>query len=156
MAQNAPFEVKALGDAFVKMKVGGIDPANGSLQALVDSVARFGGNGESLKRAATAIQQMGGKGVISMEELRQQLGEAVPDAMQALATGVGLTMGQLTKEIAKGTVQAAGNLDRMFAVLAVQNRGAAAEMANTWTGLTEQLKTKWLVRTASSRKPRLR
>ncbi|RRF43529.1 hypothetical protein EAO12_29815 [Klebsiella pneumoniae] len=28
-----------------------------------------------LKRAAIAIQQMSGKGVISMEELRQQLGE---------------------------------------------------------------------------------
>ena len=33
----------------------------------------------------SAIQQMSGKGVISMEELRQQLGEAVPDAMRMLA-----------------------------------------------------------------------
>ena len=41
--------------------------------------AQFGGDSEiPLKRAAIAIQQMSGKGVISMEELRQQLGEAVP------------------------------------------------------------------------------
>ncbi len=42
LAQRAPFEVKTLTDAFVKLKSGGLDPTNGSMQALVDSVARFG------------------------------------------------------------------------------------------------------------------
>ncbi|MEX6205107.1 tape measure protein, partial [Providencia hangzhouensis] len=77
-AKTAPFSIDAISDSFVKLKSAGIDPTQGSLNGLIDSVARFGGDSELLKRATVAIQQMAGKGVISMEELRQQLGEAVP------------------------------------------------------------------------------
>lgn len=143
MAKNAPFEVKALGDAFVKFKTGGLDPTNGSLQALVDGVARFGGSSESLKRASIAIQQMAGKGVVSMEELRQQLGEAVPTAMQAMAEGMGLSMQELSKKVATGTVAANSAISKMLAVMTVQNAGAAAAMMDTWVGLLERLKTQW-------------
>jgi tape measure domain-containing protein len=91
---------------------------------LVNSVAQFGGDSEILKRAAIAIQQMSGKGVISMEELRQQLGEAVPTAMQAMADAAGVTMAQLTKQISTGTVSAKC-LRLLFIGLDAQNRGAA-------------------------------
>lgn len=143
MAQNAPFEVKALSDSFVKLKVAGIDPTNGSMQALVDSVAKFGGSSEHLHRASIAIQQMAGKGVVSMEELRQQLGEAVPDAMQLMAQGMGLSMSQLAKEIKKGTVQTEDAVSKMLWQMENENRGAAEAMMTTWTGMVEKLKTKW-------------
>ncbi|MGE9627334.1 tape measure protein, partial [Escherichia coli] len=90
-----------------------LDPTDGSLKALVDSVARFGGDSELLKRAAVAVQQMSGKGVVSMEELRQQLGEAVPNAMQAMADAAGITMGELTKAVASGMVEAKQALSLM-------------------------------------------
>ncbi|EOW7235714.1 tape measure protein, partial [Cronobacter sakazakii] len=99
MAQNAPFAMEALTDAFVKFRSAGLDPTDGSMKSLVDSVARFGGDSVLLKRAAVAVQQMSGKGVVSMEELRQQLGEAVPNAMQAMADAAGITMGELTKAV---------------------------------------------------------
>lgn len=143
LAQNAPFDVKALTDSFVKLKSGGIDPMNGSMQALVDSVAKFGGSSEQLHRASIAIQQMGGKGVVSMEELRQQLGEAVPDAINMMAIGVGKSMSELVKSISKGEVESKSALERMFAVMAVHNHGAANAMMDTWNGMIEQLKTKW-------------
>lgn len=143
MAQNAPFEIKALSDAFIKFKTGGLDPTNGSLQALVDSVARFGGSSEALKRASIAIQQMAGKGVVSMEELRQQLGEAVPTAMNAMAQGMGISMAELTKRVSTGTVGATTAISKMLAVMHVENAGAAARMMDTWTGMIERLKTKW-------------
>lgn len=145
LAKNAPFEVKALSDAFVKLKTVGLDPAGGSLNTLVDSVAKFGGTGEHLHRASIAIQQMVGKGVISMEELRQQLGEAVPTAMQAMATGTGMSMGELVDKISKGTVEARSALERMFAVMKVENDGAAMEMMNTYVGQLEKLKTTWML-----------
>jgi tape measure domain-containing protein len=143
MAQNAPFEVKALGDAFVKLKTGGLDPTNGSLKALVNGVARFGGTSEQLKRAAIAIQQMGGKGVVSMEELRQQLGEAVPNAMSAMAEGMAMSMAELSKKVATGTIGATSAMGKMLAVMGLQNAGAAAAMMDTWVGLIERLKTQW-------------
>ena len=73
---SAPFSVQSLTDSFVKLKTAGLDPTAGSLRNLTDAVAAFGGDDAILKRASVAILQMSGKGVISMEELRQQLGEA--------------------------------------------------------------------------------
>ncbi|EIA0334016.1 tape measure protein [Escherichia coli] len=141
MAQNAPFAMQALTDSFVKFRSAGLDPTDGSLKALVDSVARFGGDSELLKRASIAVQQMSGKGVVSMEELRQQLGEAIPTAMNAMAKAAGLTMGELTKAVASGTVEAKNALALMFKELQMQNEGAASEMMNTFTGTLAQMKT---------------
>jgi tape measure domain-containing protein len=141
MAKNAPFAMSALTDSFVKFRSAGLDPADGSLKSLVDSVARFGGDSELLKRAAVAIQQMSGKGVISMEELRQQLGEAVPTAMQAMADAAGITMSQLTKAISTGTVSAKEGLKLLFQGLDAQNRGAAEDLMVAYTGALAQLQT---------------
>lgn len=141
MAKNAPFEVSALSDSFVKLKTAGIDPTNGSMQSLVDSVARFGGTGESLKRASVAIQQMAGKGVVSMEELRQQLGEAVPTAMKDMADGMGVSMADLAKIVQTGTLAAGPAIAKMLVQMRINNEGAAADMMNTWVGMSARLKT---------------
>jgi tape measure domain-containing protein len=145
MAKTAPFQVAALTDAFVKLKSGGLDPMNGSMKALVDSVAKFGGDSQKLHRASIAIQQMAGKGVISMEELRQQLGEAIPNAIEMMAVGAGKSMSKMVAEISKGQVEATSALERMFAVMQFRNEGAAAAMMDTWVGLTERLKTEWIL-----------
>lgn len=141
MAQNAPFAMQALTDSFVKFRSAGLDPTDGSLKALVDSVARFGGDSELLKRAAVAVQQMSGKGVVSMEELRQQLGEAVPSAMKAMADAAGITMGELTKAVSTGTVEAKQALSLMFVGLRAENENAAKDMMQTYTGALAQLQT---------------
>lgn len=141
MAKNAPFAMQALTDSFVKFRSAGLDPTDGSLKALVDSVARFGGDSESLKRAAVAVQQMSGKGVVSMEELRQQLGEAVPNAMKAMADAAGITMGELTKAVSSGTVEAKQALSLMFVGLRAENENAAKDMMQTYTGALAQLQT---------------
>ncbi|HCM3004128.1 TPA: tape measure protein [Klebsiella pneumoniae] len=141
MAKNAPFAMQSLTDSFVKFRSAGLDPTDGSLKALVDSVARFGGDSEFLKRAAVAVQQMSGKGVVSMEELRQQLGEAVPNAMKAMADAAGITMGELTKAVSSGTVEAKQALSLMFVGLRAENENAAKDMMQTYTGALAQLQT---------------
>ncbi|HGU6597664.1 TPA: tape measure protein [Escherichia coli] len=141
MAKSAPFAMEALTDSFVKFRSAGLDPTDGSLKTLVDSVARFGGDSELLKRASIAVQQMSGKGVVSMEELRQQLGEAVPNAMQAMADAAGITMGELTKAVASGTVEAKQALSLMFVGLRAENENAAKDMMQTYTGALAQLQT---------------
>lgn len=143
LSLSAPFDIKTIQDAFVKFKSVGLDPTDGSLKALTNSVAKFGGTSEQFKRAAVAIQQMAGKGVISMEELRQQLGEAVPNAIELMAEGVGMSMPKLVQVISKGQLEARTALDQMFTVMAIRNRGAAEEMMNTWTGLLSATTTRW-------------
>ena len=142
-ASNAPFSLKAITDSFVKLRVSGIEPINQGFNALVDSVAQFGGNDEALKRASVAIQQMAGKGVVSMEELRQQLGEAVPTAIQQMADGLGVTYSKLVKEISQGKVKSEPAIIAMFREMELASSGAAERMMNTWGGATAQLETEF-------------
>lgn len=142
-ASNAPFSLKAITDSFVKLRVSGIEPINQGFNALIDSVAQFGGNDEALKRASVAIQQMAGKGVVSMEELRQQLGEAVPTAIQQMADGLGVTYSKLVKEISQGKVKSEPAIIAMFREMELQSKGSAEAMMNTWQGATAQLNTEF-------------
>lgn len=139
---TAPYDIQTVQDSFVKMRSVGIDPTTGALNALVDSVAKFGGTKEQLHRASIAIQQMAGKGVISMEELRQQLGEAVPDAIKIMARGVGLSMGELVDKISKGTVESQAALQALFRQMEIENKDAALLMSQTWDGTMSRLQTR--------------
>jgi tape measure domain-containing protein len=143
MAKSAPFEIKAITDAMVKFKSAGLDPANGSMQALLNSVASFGGTSDTLHRASIAIQQMMGKGVISMEELRQQLGEAVPTAIRQMADASGISIAKLVENISKGVVESKQALTLMFAEMRRTSSGAALSMMQTWIGTLQVLKTEW-------------
>ena len=54
--------------------------------------------------AFLALQQMMAKGVVSMEELRRQLGERMPTAFDTMARAVGVSQGELSKLISTGQV----------------------------------------------------
>lgn len=140
-AKSAPFSINALTDSFVKMKSVGIDPTSGSLNSLTDAVAAFGGSDDVLHRASIAIQQMGGKGVISMEELRQQLGEAVPSAVVLMARSMGLTYRELVDKISKGQVEASSALGKMFDEFERTFGGSAERLMDSFGGKVSVLKT---------------
>lgn len=144
LSEKVHVSLDAVSDAFVKLKSGGIDPTTGSLNALVNSVAQFGGDSEILKRAAIAIQQMSGKGVVSMEELRQQLGEAVPTAMQSMADTMGVSMAKLVKDVSQGTVEAKSALDMLFLGMEIDSAGAADRLSHSFTGALAQMQTAFM------------
>lgn len=140
-ASTSPFNLTSITDAFVKLRVGGVEPVFKSLDTLVDSVAAFGGSGENLKRAGVAIQQMAGKGVVSMEELRQQLGESVPTAINAMADALGTSYSKLVKEISQGKVTSKPAILAMMQELERSFAGSAAAMMDTWGGAVAQFET---------------
>lgn len=59
---------------------------------------------EQVKGVMTALSQIVSKGSIQMEELRQQLGDRLPGALQILADGMGITVAQLVKLTSEGKV----------------------------------------------------
>lgn len=142
-AKTAPFTIKELTNSWVKFKSVGLDPADGSMRALVDAVAAFGGTDDILHRATIAVQQMAGKGVISMEELRQQMGEAVPQAMVLLAKGMNLTVGEMVDAISKGTVEAKPALEKLFNEFELAFGGRSQRLMETFTGSVARLNTNW-------------
>jgi tape measure domain-containing protein len=140
-ALNAPFALGALTDTFVKMKSTGLDPLAGGFKSMVNAVAAFGGTDDVLKRATIAITQMSGKGVIQMEELRQQLGEAVPRAVEVMARSIGLSTGQLIVQISKGTLESKQALASFFAELDLTFGGSAQAQMKTFNGMISQSST---------------
>lgn len=141
LSRQSGIAVQSLADSFVKMKSAGVDPLNGSLYSLVDAVSAFGGTSDTFHRASIAIQQMAGKGVISMEELRQQLGEAIPTAMFDMANGMGMGMEEFVKKVSDGAVEAGPALDAMFMVFEAKYKGSARRLAETFNGQLSIVKT---------------
>jgi tape measure domain-containing protein len=96
----------------VSMQQAGI--ASSTTEAVFAAVTRATGQmGQGSERAALALEalsQMAGKGTVSMEELRQQLGDSLPGALKVAADGMGLSIKQLTKMTEAGQIMAADML----------------------------------------------
>lgn len=107
LSSQVPVPLDNLLNAAVKLKSVGIEPLDGSLKALASAIVSFGGTGQDLELVALALQQMVSKGTLSMEELKQQLGERVPNAIQKMMQVLGYSENQMWKffqDVQKGTV----------------------------------------------------
>lgn len=90
-------------------------------ESVAGAMAKLGKSAADTDGAMMALGQMVSKGKVSMEELRQQLAERLPGAMQAAAAGAGLTVEQLTRMVESGGVLAedllpglARELDKLY------------------------------------------
>lgn len=68
---------------------------------------------ERMSLAFLALEQMTSKNVVSMEELRRQLGDLVPGSFATAAKAMGVTEAELTKMIRKGDVLAKDLLPKL-------------------------------------------
>lgn len=139
-ALQVPFSLNEMASSFVKLKATGTDPMAGSLQAVVDGIAAFGGTDQHLHRVTLGITQMSGKGVIQMEEMRQQLGESMPNAMRIMARSMGVSVAELTKAISTGRVEAGAALQSFTEELTRTYGGEAQRMMETFSGQVSQLR----------------
>ncbi|HEV7286887.1 MAG TPA: tape measure protein, partial [Kaistia sp.] len=140
MAKSAPYDITTLTAAFAALRAGGIDPTDGSLQALADSMAATGSGSQGLQRVSVAIQQMAADGKVSMDELRQLTG-TVPDAMSLMARSMGLSVSELASRVSSGTVEAGSALGAMFAEMERTFGGSAQQLMSTFGGQLALLQT---------------
>lgn len=144
-AKQLPFEFNALQDSLVKLNTGVGKDAQLLFDGLTESVSQFGGSSEMLKRASVAVLQMGGKGVVSMEELRQQLGEAVPNAAKLMARSLSMTYGDFVKMVSEGKITAQTALREMSREMLIDAEGSADALMQTYDGLKSQIKTQFTI-----------
>lgn len=78
-----------------------------SFQNVSNAMRIMGVSGQASERVLQAFQQMASKGTIQMEELKQQMGEQLPIAIQAMAKALGVTTGELQKMLEAGGVSSA-------------------------------------------------
>lgn len=110
-------------------------------EAVAGAMSKLGKSSAETEGALQAVAQMMSKGVVSQEEMRQQLGERLPGAMQAAADATGVTVGELNQMIGTGQVLAsdllpklAEGLQKMYAT------GAQAEgMVSSWNRLKNSI-----------------
>lgn len=105
---------------------------------------------EQQQRAFLALEQIVSKGKVSAEELRGQLGEALPGAFTIAAKAMGVTTQEFDKMLAKGEVMAedflpkfAKELQNTFGPLALTQAqtfsAAMTRIGNVWDGVLMQM-----------------
>jgi tape measure domain-containing protein len=103
--------------------------------------AAFSLSPEDSELVFLAINQMAQKSVVSMEELRQQLGERLPQTMKIAADSMGMTTVEFTKMVGEGRILAEDFLPKFGQELAAVTAGTAADAAESTQGKINALNT---------------
>ena len=118
--------------------------------ALSEASSVYGLSSERARLAFMAVEQMASKGVISMEELRRQLGDQLPGALNVMARALGVSTAELNKLVASGQLMSKDVLP-LFALqlrrdmvepvskLGHGTRSAVAMMKTAWFDLKQTL-----------------
>jgi len=83
---------------------GNVDAAKVAFEGIAAGIRGTGGSLQDLQGALLATSQVFGKGKVSAEELRQQIGERMPGAFSIFAESIGKTPQELDKMLSKGEV----------------------------------------------------
>ncbi|HEX6093824.1 MAG TPA: tape measure protein, partial [Dongiaceae bacterium] len=97
--------------------------------AITEASATLGLSSEATGRALTALSQIMSKGKVSAEELRGQLGEALPGAFQIAARAVGVTTQELDRMLQQGELLASDFLPKFGAQVKRELGDATGEAA---------------------------
>lgn len=98
----------------------------------------LGSSKQQIGGALMALEQMISKGKVSMEELRRQLGNALPGAMQIAAKAMGVTSEQLQDMLSKG-IASEGFVKKFAATLHEEYGQKATQSAHTLRAELERL-----------------
>lgn len=135
--------VKTTIDGLIKLQAAGLsyEKAKRTVKATADAVAAFGGTTQEFNRAIIGMQQTIGKGTASMEELRQQIGEAIPAAMFVAAREMGIGVAQLVDQISKGEILGTTLVQKMTEGFEKTFGGFLEKASNSIAGAIGQIKT---------------
>lgn len=140
-AQKTPFQVREVADAFSRLKSFGIDPTNGSMQAIADTAAKAGLGVDGLNRITLALGQAWVKGKLQGEEIMQLVEAGVP-AWDLLAQATGRTAAELQTMSQNGEL-GRDSIQQLFDAMGRANVGAASAQMDTWNGLVSNAIDLW-------------
>jgi len=111
-AGDSGVAVGGLSSSFVKFSASmksanvPVEQSNALFASLTRAAGSLGLGAERTSLALDALSQIASKGVVSMEELRQQLGDSLPGALSLTAKGLGITDAELVKLVESGNLAA--------------------------------------------------
>ena len=98
---------------------------------------------EQSSRVFYALQQMLSKGKVSAEELRQQMGEALPGSFALAVQASGKTEQEFNKLLETGQILAKDFVPKFAEMLGAKYEGSLAQSLDTATASTNRLSTSW-------------
>lgn len=155
IAEQYGLELKGLTKQFTQFYVSAKDKISGAeIQQIFESVSKaassMGLSVDQQQRAFLALNQMMSKGTVQAEELRGQLGEALPGAFGIMAKAIGVTERELQDMMKAGDVLAsevlpkfAIELERAYGIENVERidniASAQTRLTNAWTEFVASL-----------------
>lgn len=141
-AVDTPLELDQVVESYRNLKTFGLDPTNGTLQALTDTMAASGKGVEQLEGLTLALGQAWTKQKLQGEEALQLLDRGVP-VWEILSEKYGKTASELQDMASKGKLGREA-IQAIIDEMGRRNAGASAKMARTWDGLVGKLSDSWL------------
>ena len=111
-----------------------LETTNALFAAVTRAAGTLGLSGEEVSGMLMALSQMASKGVVSMEELRQQLGERLPGALSMVAQGFGITEAALIDLVSSGQLAARDLFPALTKALNTM-KGEVTGLAPAWENL---------------------
>lgn len=140
-ATRTPLQLEDTVAAYARLKAFGLDPTNGSLQALTDTMAATGGGTEQLDGLVLALGQAWTKQKLQGEEALQMLERGVP-VWDLLGQKLGKTAAELQQMASKGQL-GRQEITLLIDALAERNKGASEAMSRTWDGTISNILDHW-------------
>jgi len=112
-------------------------------KAIASSSAVMGMSAQQTELAFTALSQMISKGTISSEELRQQLGDHLPGAMQIFARSIGVTTSDLSDLLKKGSLLSEEVLPRFAKQIVLELGGSVQDASKGMQASLGRMGTAW-------------
>ena len=139
---KTPLELQQVANSFTALKNFGLDPMDGTLQAIVDQTSKLGGGMERVNGITLALGQAWAKQKLQGEEILQLVERGVP--VWSLLEKV---TGKNTQELQK--LSSAGKLGRDTIKLLIEeigksSEGAAAANMSLLSGLMANMSDEWL------------
>ena len=108
------------------------------VSAVTQASAVYGLDLDKQQRTFTALEQMSGKTVVSQEELRQQLAEAIPNASQIAANAYGTTTQSMNQLLSTGRVLAEDFLPKFAQQLKAETSSGVGDAVNSSVAITNK------------------
>jgi len=141
-ATNTPLQLEGVTDAFLRLKNFGLDPMDGTLQAIVDQNEKLGGGQERLIGIANALGQANAKGKLQAEEMLQLIERGVP-VYELLSKATGKTAAEIQDMSAAGAL-GKDAIKALIDEMGKSSTGAAAANMSLLSGLVSNLKDTWV------------
>lgn len=141
LAKSNGLAFQQVADDAKKLKAFGLDPLNGSYQALIDQNAAMGGSQETLSGIVLALGQAWAKQKLQGEEILQLIERGVP-VWSLLEQATGKNVQELQKLSEQGKL-GRETITQLYEAIGKNNAGAAAEGLNSLSGLVSQVSAKW-------------